>query len=360
MPDSASKAVPLRQVLGALALDLPRTLWALRPAAEGDAHAPWTRLRNRRERLQPAPAGRPGVACDWLWTSDLHVARALPWVGRWILRRALATWPIGCRDAPAASAGPPQVAFVIGHRGRAREAHLLLTLTALAAQEGASIECIVVEQGPLPEVRDRLPGWVRYQHTPVAESAPYNRAWALNVGARLARAPLLIFHDNDMLVPRRYAAEHCRWLEAGFEVMNLKRLIFYLGQEPTEEILAAGRLEGHDQPNQIMQNAQAGGSLAITAEALEAIGGLDEGFSGWGGEDNEFWERACTRRVWPWGYLPLVHLWHVPQPEKRTGEVAPGQQRYRDLTQRPTAGRIADLRAQPWGHPQGPQGPVVA
>ncbi len=211
---------------------------------------------------------------------------------------------------------------MIGHRGRAREAHLLLTLAALAAQEGAAIECIVVEQGPLPEMRDRLPGWVRYQHTPVAESAPYNRAWALNVGARLARAPLLIFHDNDMLVPRRYAAEHCRWLDAGFEVMNLKRLIFYLGQEPTEEILATGRLEGHDQPNQIMQNAQAGGSVAITAEALEAIGALDEGFSGWGGEDNEFWERACTRRVWPWGCRWSCGT--LPSPRSARGRWPPG------------------------------------
>ena len=347
-------AVTLRQVLGALTLDLPRTLWALRPAAENDPHAPWIRLRNRRERLLPAPSGLPGMACDWVWTSNLHVARALPWVGRWIARRALATWPIDWRETPPASVDAPQVTFVIGHSGLAREPHLQLTLATLAAQEGASAECIVVEQAPLPEVRDRLPGWVRYQHTPVAEGAPYNRAWALNVGARLARAPLLIFHDNDMLVPRRYAAEHCRWREAGFEVMNLKRLIFYLGRQLTEETLSRGRLGKHCQPTQVMQNAQAGGSLAITAEALEAIGGLDEGFSGWGGEDNEFWERACTRRVWPWGYLPLVHLWHAPQPEKRTGEVAPGQQRYADVTQLPAADRIARLRSLTWGRPEGP------
>lgn len=353
-------AVTLRQVLGALVFDLPRTLWALRTAAENDPHAPWTRLRNRHERLLTAPVGLPGVACDWVWTSDLHVTRALPWVGRWIARRALATWPIGWREAPPASAVAPQVTFVIGHRGLAREAHLQLTLASLAAQEGASVECIVVEQAPLPEVRDRLPGWVRYQHTPIAEGAPYNRAWALNVGARLARAPLLVFHDNDMLVPRRYAAEHCRWLEAGFEVMNLKRLVFYLGRQPTEDVLARGRLTIPPRPDHVVQNLEAGGSLAITAQALEAIGALDEGFSGWGGEDNEFWERACTRRVWPWGYLPLVHLWHSPQPEKHIADLAPGQQRYRDLAQRPPADRIARLRCLPWGHAEGPQGPVVA
>ncbi len=65
-----------------------------------------------------------------------------------------------------------------------------------------------------------------------------------------------------------------------------------------------------------MQNAEAGGSIALSRDAFHAIGGYDESFVGWGGEDNEFWERAQTRRVWPYGYLPFVHLWHAPQPEK--------------------------------------------
>jgi hypothetical protein len=34
-------------------------------------------MRNRRERLLAAPAGR-GVCCDWRWTSDLHIARVFP------------------------------------------------------------------------------------------------------------------------------------------------------------------------------------------------------------------------------------------------------------------------------------------
>ncbi len=62
-----------------------------------------------------------------------------------------------------------------------------------------------------------------------------------------------------------------------------------------------------------MQNLEAGGSFAITGKAYFEIGGFDESFVGWGGEDNEFWERAQTLKLWPYGYLPLVHLWHEAQ-----------------------------------------------
>lgn len=48
-----------------------------------------------------------------------------------------------------------------------------------------------------------------------------------------------------------------------------------------------------------------------------AIGGFDEEFIGWGGEDNEFWDRCLTRKTWEWTYLPIVHVWHEPQQGKR-------------------------------------------
>jgi GT2 family glycosyltransferase len=66
----------------------------------------------------------------------------------------------------------------------------------------------------------------------------------------------------------------------------------------------------------VVQNLEAGGSFGMARDAFFDIGGFDESFVGWGGEDNEFWERAQTRSVWPFGYVPLVHLWHEPQPEK--------------------------------------------
>jgi GT2 family glycosyltransferase len=139
---------------------------------------------------------------------------------------------------------------------------------------------------------------------------PYCRSWALNVGARVAEGRVFVFHDNDMLVPQGYAAEIWNRYIDGYEVVNLKRFIFYLTERHSREVASGFQLGAVEPPDAVVQNSEAGGSVAMSRDAFFAIGGYDESFVGWGGEDNEFWERAQTRRVWPYGYLPIVHLWH--------------------------------------------------
>src|SRR5207302_1285011 len=126
-----------------------------------------------------------------------------------------------------------------------------------------------------PEIRDALPPWVRYVYQPVAEGDPYRRAATFNAGAHAARGRLLVLHDNDMLVPKRYAAEVVAHERNGWEVIDLKRFIFYLTREDSERVLASQRLSLHEKSEVVIQNLH-GGSIAITAEAYAAIGGFDE------------------------------------------------------------------------------------
>ena len=101
-----------------------------------------------------------------------------------------------------------------------------------------------------------------------------------------------------------------------------------------------------------MQNAEAGGSLAVARSAFFEIGGYDESFVGWGGEDNEFWERAQTRRVWSsYGYLPIVHLWHAAQPRK-TDPGNPTLRHYEKLSGMTVEDRIAELSQRDFGQPE--------
>jgi hypothetical protein len=92
-----------------------------------------------------------------------------------------------------------------------------------------------------------------------------------------------------------------------------------------------------------VQNLEAGGSLAITSAAFAAIGGMDEEFVGWGGEDNEFWDRCLTRPTWTWGYEPIVHLWHPSQPLKGQAD-NPNLVRCRQVMERSPEVRITALR----------------
>ena len=127
---------------------------------------------------------------------------------------------------------------------------------------------------------------------------------------------MLVLHDNDMLVPQDYACQLLARSKEGYEVINLKRFIFYLAEAHAANVVSKKGSISAEPPESIVQNLEAGGSVGITRDSFLAIGGFDESFIGWGGEDNEFWQRAQTRRVWPYGYLPIVHLWHAPQPGK--------------------------------------------
>lgn len=342
--------IGIRIALGVAVRDLPRYLFLMLRSDEG-----YLALRNWYERLDPSRDGR-GYRCDWLWTSDLHAPKVLPMLGRWLMRRGLSDHPIRRLSQPELASEQPEVSFIIGHRGTARLPHLLATLESIAGQQGASFECLVVAQDTQSVLSERLPAWVRLIHTPPPTAdMPYCRSWTFNIAAKHARGRVLVLHDGDMLIPEDYAAQIMLRLNQGYEVVNLKRFIFYLNETHTQAVLDGHGLLTDQAPETIVQNLEAGGSVAIERDAYHRIGGMDESFIGWGGEDNEFWERAQTCKVWPYGYLHLVHLWHPSQPGKHDSNNRT-LEHYRFLSSRPASDRIQRLRALPAGSISGPVG----
>src|SRR5687768_16559338 len=236
----------LRQKIGAALLDWPRFETSLRSGR-------WVAVRNRAEELRFDP-GQPGAACDWQWSSELHLANIFPGTGLRLMKAALRQWPIAFTEA-SPPGGLPDVSFVIGHRGMARLPLLLTTLRTIAAKTDVVIECVVVEQAVSQEAASHLAEWVRYVHTPPPDPGmPFSRSWALNVGARAARGRILILHDNDMLVPRSYARELRERVDHGAEILDLKRFTFYLSPAQTEEVVSKRRLELGRPPQTVVEN----------------------------------------------------------------------------------------------------------
>ncbi|MCZ6675179.1 MAG: galactosyltransferase-related protein [Verrucomicrobia bacterium] len=340
-----SKGFTLKQHVGALLFDLPLYISKLLYNYNNNIPHSWIGIRNRKEQLMSSVNGK-GVRCNWQWTSDLYLPKIFPMFGRWLFRRATRDFPVFSKErTKLLSAEKPDVSFIIGHRGSERLPILLAMLKSIGGQTGCHIECIVVEQDNNEIIKEHLPDWVRYIYTPLpVKEMCYSRSWAFNVGSKVARSPFLIFHDNDMLVPAIYAKDLFHYYQRGFDFINIKRFIFYLSNGCSKAFAETGDFSKKPEFDAIVQNLEAGGSFGAGRQAYFDIGGFDERFIGWGGEDNEFWERAQTKKVYPYGYLPLIHLWHEAQREKRLGASASTMRLYEELTRQDPFNRIQYLR----------------
>jgi len=234
------------------------------------------------------------------------------------MAHALSEWPIGLGQVAAAPAQTkPDIAFIVPFGGTERRPQLQLTLLAAMAQTGVAFEVIVVEQSESPTLPGTLPDGVIHLHQALPRGAEFNKSMALNLGVRHSRAELLVVLDADYLVPARFGAESVRSL-AVHDAVRPARLIFYLDRVSTERLSAAGEWSDELLPEYIVANNPT--PLAVRRSVYEAIGGHDEAYWGWGGEDLEFLGRLRTRRVGEGGWMPVVHAWHPPAPRKENGD----------------------------------------
>ena len=330
----------LRERLGCWLHERPRTELALAfPGLAPRLGSGWLDLRNRRERLRVDGASG-GRSCEWADSSRLTVSRIFPRVGPRLLRRALSQWPLAlAADDARVAEGAPEVSILLPVSGLGREAQFQLALAAARGQQGVATEVIVVELSPRADYRERLPGGVRYHHEASAEGAPFNKCRALNLGAELARGRVLVLLDADMLVPSRYAAECARVLRE-VEAARPARFLFCLDAGSTQRCTQLGRIDESADLESIIANTPM--PLAVRADTYRDIGGHDESYAGWGGEDSEFLDRLRTRLLSEGGWMPVLHLWHAPAAGKQ-GER--NRAHHRERMAVPALERIRRLRA---------------
>ena len=195
----------------------------------------------------------------------------------------------------------------------------------LAALEGQTyprelFEVVVVDDGS-PEALER-PGSTPLDVKVVRqEDLGFGLARARNTGVRAAAHDILLFLDGDMLPEADWLSAHARWHHAVPDAVTLGLWAHVpvdgmdgetIRSRPgTLKELFAGRkasladfrwVEPHlrgagdltSKADDLFQVA-ASGHFGVGREFYELVGGFDESFTQWGGEDTEFGYRACTR-----------------------------------------------------------------
>lgn len=190
-----------------------------------------------------------------------------------------------------------------------REAQLGACLELLCRQSLAPDEVLVADDGS-EGGRAVCAGFAR--QLPVRclwRANDQSPARSRNLGAAAATGSLLVLLDSDVLLNpagleayARKLGQHPAWLLYGYVGTGVETV--------TDSALRAGlsvnwrdprfgwngsRLVPSDKLGHSAYECAFAGNFALARASFAAIGGFDEGFSGWGGEDLDFGERAVAR-----------------------------------------------------------------
>lgn len=199
-----------------------------------------------------------------------------------------------------------------------RHTNLLAVVKWLA--QWPDYELIVLEQDALPTLTEPLPH-PRCRKSFAYNPGPFNKSWGLNVAARMSDAQVLAFGDADLIVPGmvQKSIEHCSDRYA--VVKPYRRLVDLTEQE--SGLLLSGELNlasidpaEQDRESRGEYLLLCCGWFVIRAAAFHKLGGWDERFRGWGGEDDALTHVVQRARLptLEFDEVPALHLWHPRSP----------------------------------------------
>jgi hypothetical protein len=203
----------------------------------------------------------------------------------------------------AAPAVAPELLVVIPIRDRvagARIRNLLATLLALRDQslEPSRYHVTVVEADTEARWRDVVEPLVD-SYVFVRNDGLFNKSWAMNVGVATTApgAGRICVLDADILVDRNFLARNLRRSHEDPAAAHIPyRDCFSLDEPSTDRALRDRLRRGDDDVTADVLRALVlrdppGGCLWTTRATYDAVGGYDERYVGWGGEDDDMWAR---------------------------------------------------------------------
>lgn len=211
--------------------------------------------------------------------------------------------------------------------------------------------------------RDRLWKWLRtyyWEALPYrivegeSPDGPFNRAAAVNAAAQSAGDwTVAIIADADTWVTRQQLTAAISLARSSGRLVSALTCVVELSQETTDNLLGGGMIDPRVFTFDVIRTDQTvteSSMLAVPRTLWDSVGGMDEAFTGWGGEDGAFWI-AC--RILGGEPLridgPAWHMWHQPATDRNTrmgdGQYRRNLNRWRRYTQAKTERQLRSIQA---------------
>ncbi|MER5642924.1 galactosyltransferase-related protein [Streptosporangium sp. NPDC002524] len=255
--------------------------------------------------------------------AEVSVADVSSWSGP---RASVASGASVAAGTRTAGAGVRAV-IVIPFRDRvggARTRNLLACLAALRDQDvhGDEVSVTVVESDTAPTWRDTVEPLVDH-YVFARHDGHFNKSWAVNVGVRdtPGEPELICVLDTDILADRRFLSRNLDRMarEPGLSAFLPYRRMFCLDPETSAAAIRRRCERGEadvplDAVRSLVLKEPPGACLWVRSTVFDAIGGFDERYQGWGGEDDDVVARLSLAGRFTRFDDPLLHLAH-PRPE---------------------------------------------
>ena len=224
---------------------------------------------------------------------------------------------------PSADPGAAEILIVVPFRDRGtggeRLRNLLSCLLALRDQSTPRehYRVLVVESDDTPRWQEIIEPFAD-SYLFAEKPGKFNKSWAVNAGVvnALGRAEAICILDADVLVDRDFVARNAARLRRPGTGGHLPYRDMLCVDATATSWAIRERLTrrcadiGRESLRGFAVRRPVGCCLWVRAEAFLRIGGMDERFEGWGGEDNDFAYRFDMANAFDSFEDLLVHMYH--------------------------------------------------
>jgi hypothetical protein len=180
------------------------------------------------------------------------------------------------------------------------------------------MEVVLVEQDRAPTITiDTIPP--NCNHCFVYNAGPFNKSWGLNVGFNRSSGAIIGFGDADLVTNAATLMSCYQRCDSEFEAMKPYDRLIDLTLEESRSVLQ-GNWNIHIDRTEQPRNREGireyvsycGGLFLLRRDLFEELGGFDERFLGWGGEDDAMTVKLyrLVKRRGVQRNQTAYHLWH--------------------------------------------------